>query len=97
MVTVAPSASRSIAPATFTTPLLGSMVISWPGLLLGVYVFPSRRSSDLEANAVIPTTVPTAAFSLTALAAPLLSTGVIAWEHVWTLATHWNRCPDTAP
>ena len=72
-VVAAPSASRSIAPATVTTPVLASMANRPPALSVSEYVIVLVVASASLAAAVILTTVPLAAFSFTALAMASLS------------------------
>ncbi len=73
---VAP-ASRSMAPATVTTPVVLLMAKRPPASSVSEYVTPELVASPSEAKAVMPTVVPIVAFSVTALAAALVSlTGV---------------------
>ena len=67
------AASRSIAPATVTTPVFGSIANRPPALLVSEYVTTSVPSGSV-ADAVTPTVVPITEFSATLLAAGLLST-----------------------
>ena len=69
---VAP-ASRSMAPATVTTPVDGSMANCPPASSSSEYVMPLVVASPSLARAVMPTAVPNAAFSSTASAAASLS------------------------
>ena len=63
--------------ATVTTPELASIANRPPALSVSEYVTVLVVASASLAAAVIPTAVPLAAFSSTALAATLLSAGVV--------------------
>ena len=64
--------SRSIAPATVTTPVFASIANRPPALLVSEYVTTSVPSGSL-ADAVMPTVVPIAEFSATVLLVASLS------------------------
>ena len=69
----APSASRLMAPATVTTPVVLSMANRPPSLFCKEYVMVLLVESASLADAVIPTKVPTVAFSFTLLLVALVS------------------------
>ena len=67
-----PAASRSITPATVTTPVFVLIANRPPALSSSEYVTTSVPSASV-ANPVTPTVVPFVEFSLTKLAAELMS------------------------
>ena len=85
MFRVAPSASRSIAPATETTPVLLLIENRPPSLSNRAKVIVFVVESESEAEAVIPTVVPMEAFSATVLAA--------AFESVTELVSNSSTSP----
>ena len=67
------AASRSIAPATVTTPVFASIANRPPALLVSEYVTTSVPSGSV-ARAVMPTAVPIDEFSTTVFGEASLST-----------------------
>ena len=73
MISYDAAASRSIAPATVTIPVFGSIANRPPASSVSEYVTTSVPSASV-ADAITPTVVPSTEFSATVSAAALLST-----------------------
>ncbi len=77
--------SKSIAPATVTSPVFGSIANRPPASSLKLYVTPLFEPSASDAKAVMPTDVPIALFSLIAFVVSSVSEIAETSNSSWSL------------